>query len=256
MINSLSADLDWMRSSMLETGLEVISYNINRKNNRLFLFEWGKTYHTNQQGGYHETEHLAVFLSGDRTAEHWREKPITADYYFANGISAGLIGCLGMTPQFQPGNNGTTTISVGERAVGYIQEVPAKKLSSFDIRQPVIMIDLLLAELMDISEANRIRYKEVNKFPVVQRDLSMVVGANKTYGEMETAVVSLQLPMLKQHRLFDVFESDKLGAGKKSMAMSFFFSDEEKTLTDKEVDKMMAQIVACLEKAVAAEIRK
>lgn len=256
MINSLSADLDWMRPSMLETGLEVISYNINRRNNRLFLFEWGKTYHTNQQQGYLETEHLAVFLTGDRTAEHWQEKPVATDYYFANGIASGLIGCLGMTPQFQPGKDGSTKISVGEREVGFILEVPAKKLSSFDIRQPVIMVDLLLPVLMDLQEANRIRYKEVNKFPVVQRDLSMVVDAKRTYGEMEAAVASLQLPLLRQHRLFDVFESEKLGAGKKSMALSFFFSDEEKTLTDKEVDKMMGQIIGQLEKVVAAEIRK
>lgn len=256
MINSLSADLDWMRPSMLETGLEVISYNINRKNNRLFLFEWGKTYHTSEHQGYLETEHLSVFLTGDRTAEHWQEKAKTTDYFFANGIAAGLIGCLGMTPQFQPGKDGTTKISVGKREVGFILEVPAKKLSTFDIRQPVIMIDLLLPEMMDLLEANRIRYKEVNKFPVVQRDLSMVVDAKRTYGEMEAAVASLQLSMLRQHRLFDVFESEKLGAGKKSMAMSFFFSDEEKTLTDKEVDKMMGQIIGQLEKAVAAEIRK
>jgi phenylalanyl-tRNA synthetase beta chain len=112
MINSLSADLDWMRPSMLETGLEVISYNINRRNNRLFLFEWGKTYHMNQQQGYLETEHLAVFLTGERTAEHWQEKPVATDYYFANGIASGLIGCLGMTPQFQPGKDGATKISV------------------------------------------------------------------------------------------------------------------------------------------------
>ena len=256
MINSLSADLDWMRPSMLETGLEVISYNINRKNNRLFLFEWGKTYHTTPQQGYLETEHLAVFLTGDRTAEHWQDKPVATDYYFANGIVSGLIGCLGMIPQFQPGNNGMTKISIGGREVGSILEVPTKKLSSFDIRQPVIMVDLLLPELMELQEANRIRYKEVNKFPVVQRDLSMVVDASKTYGEMEAAVASLELPLLKQHRLFDVFESEKLGKGKKSMAMSFFFSDEEKTLTDKEVDKMMGQIIARLEKSVAAEIRK
>lgn len=84
----------------------------------------------------------------------------------------------------------------------------------------------------------------------------MVVDANRSYGELEAAVASLQLPLLRQHQLFDVFESDKLGAGKKSMAMSFFFSDEEKTLTDKEVDKMMSQLIDRLEKSVQAEIRK
>jgi phenylalanyl-tRNA synthetase beta chain len=256
MINSLSADLDWMRPSMLESGLEVIAYNINRKNNRLFLFEWGKTYHTTSDQGYLETEHLAVFLTGNRTNEHWREKPVAADYYFANGLAVGLMGCLGVTPSFEPTGEGVTSIRVADQLVGSIHEVPAAKLSSFDIRQPVILIDLYLAALLDISNNNRIRYKEVNKFPVVQRDLSMVVDANRSYGELEAAVASLQLPLLRQHQLFDVFESDKLGAGKKSMAMSFFFSDEEKTLTDKEVDKMMSQLIDRLEKSVQAEIRK
>jgi len=256
MINSLSADLDWMRPSMLESGLEVIAYNINRKNNRLFLFEWGKTYHTTSDQGYLETEHLAVFLTGDRTDEHWREKPIAADYYFANGLAVGLMGCLGVAPSFEPTGEGVTSIRVADQLVGTIHEVPAAKLSSFDIRQPVILIDLHLAALLDISNNNRIRYKEVNKFPVVQRDLSMVVDAKRSYGELEAAVASLQLPLLRQHQLFDVFESDKLGAGKKSMAMSFFFSDEEKTLTDKEVDKMMSQLIDRLEKSVQAEIRK
>ena len=256
MLNSLSAELDWMRSSMLETGLEVISYNFNRKNNRLFLFEWGKTYHTSTARGYFELEHLAVFLSGERTSEHWKEKPPTSDYYFANGITGGLIGCLGLTPHFVPGNDGVTLIRVGDLKVGNILEVPATKLSGFDIRQSVIMIDLLLPELMECLQSNQIRFKEVNKFPVVQRDLSMVVAVQRTYGELEAAIASLKMPLLKQYRLFDVFESEKLGAGKKSMAMSFFFSDEEKTLTDKEVDKMIEQLIACLEKNVQAEIRK
>ncbi len=256
MLNSLSAELDWMRPSMLETGLEVISYNINRKNNRLFLFEWGKTYHTSTPKGYGETEHLAVYLSGERTQEHWKEKPPTADYFFANGIATGLIGCLGLNPHFVPGNDGITLIRLGDLAVGNILEVPTNKLSNFDIRQPVFMIDLLLHELMECLQSNHIRYKEVNKFPVVQRDLSMVVAVQTTYGELATAVASLKMPLLRQHRLFDVFESEKLGAGRKSMAMSFFFSDEEKTLTDKEVDKMIEQLIACLETNVQAEIRK
>jgi phenylalanyl-tRNA synthetase beta chain len=256
MINSLSADLNWMRPSMLETGLEVISYNINRKNSRLFLYEWGKTYHTTNEQGYREVEHLAVYLTGDRTTEHWREKPQSTDYYFANGIAAGLIGCLGVEARFEPGAAGTTMIKYGNRELGKMVEVSSHKLAAFDIRQQVVMIDLYMQELLDLLAGNRIRYREVNKFPVMQRDLSMVVDSQRTYGELEAAVASLRLPLLKRHSLFDVFESDKLGAGKKSMAMSFFFSDEEKTLTDKEVDKMMSQLISRLEKEVQAEIRK
>jgi len=96
----------------------------------------------------------------------------------------------------------------------------------------------------------------VNKFPTMQRDLALVVNRNTTYGAIEAVVQQLKIPRLTDMRLFDVFESDKLGAGKKSMAISFTFTDEEKTLTDKEADSMVTKLIQALEKEVGAEIRK
>jgi phenylalanyl-tRNA synthetase beta chain len=257
MMNSLSAELDFMRPSMLETGLEAISYNLNRKNTRLFLFEFGKTYHSYKANQYQETEHLTLYLTGETGAPHWREKPTQADYYTAKGMVAGLAQTVGLGAlEFVVHENGITQLLFARKEVGQLVQVSADKLAQFNIRQPVFMIDLGWQPLMEAAEQMAVRYKEVNKFPVMQRDLSVVVDAGLAFSQLEQSLQQLKLPLLTQTRLFDVFESEKLGTNKKSLALSFFFSDETKTLTDKEVDAMMAKIITLLEKEVQAEIRK
>jgi phenylalanyl-tRNA synthetase beta chain len=135
-------------------------------------------------------------------------------------------------------------------------EVEQKKLQSFDIKQPVFILDIHFANLQEAVEKNTIRYREVNRFPVMQRDLAMVVKRSTTYESIEQSVKKIKLAKLKDMRLFDVFESDKLGADKKSMAISFTFSDDEKTLTDKEVDGMVSKLIQGFENDLSAEIRK
>jgi len=257
MINSLSAELDIMRPSMLETGLEAISYNLNRKNNRLFFFEFGKTYHLKNIDVYEEKEHLTLYLSGELGEVHWREKSIPVDYYAAKGIASALVKVLGLSSiSFEEKVSGISQIIFANKWLGNLEVVNSHKLAQFGIKQPVFMIDFDWQSLMDAAENLPIRYKEVNKFPVVQRDLSVVVDASLSYDSVESALQKLALPRLTHTRLFDVFESEKLGTNKKSFAISFFFSDEDKTLTDKEVDEMMAAIISQLVKVVQAEIRK
>jgi phenylalanyl-tRNA synthetase beta chain len=226
-------------------------------NLKAFLFEFGKNYHCYKANQYQETEHRTLYLSGEMSPPHWREKPVLADYFTAKGIVAGLAQTVGLGElEFDVQDNGITQLLFAGKELGKLVQVTADQLAQFDIRQPVFMIDLLWQPLMDAAEQKAVRYKEVNKFPVMQRDLSVVVDAGLVYGNIEQSLQQLKLPLLTHTRLFDVFESEKLGANKKSMALSFFFSDETKTLTDKEVDGMMAKIISQLEKEVQAEIRK
>ena len=134
--------------------------------------------------------------------------------------------------------------------------VSQEKLQAFAIKQPVFILDIEFARLLTAVEQNKIRYKEVNKFPVMQRDLAMVVNRAATYESIENVVKKLKLSKLRDMRLFDVFESDKLGMDKKSVAVSFTFSDDEKTLTDKEVDGMVTKLIQGFENELQAEIRK
>jgi phenylalanyl-tRNA synthetase beta chain len=259
MINSLSAELDVLRPSMLETGLESIAYNLNRKNNNLRFFEFGNTYLSEGVGEYKEQEHLCLYTTGFQQEDTWREKSRQQDFYSIKGTATALLTVCGITEvTFQ--RSGTETLELdiydGKQLLGTLMEVGKDKAASFDIRQPVYVLDLYLSKLLEVVEKNKISYREVSKFPVMQRDLALVVDRGTTYASVENAVRKVNLQKLRSMRLFDVFESDKLGTDKKSMAVSFLFSDDEKTLTDKEVDAMVLKLVQGFESDLLAEIRK
>ena len=150
----------------------------------------------------------------------------------------------------------TLSLRVGKKEIGQVLEVDKKRLANFDIKQAVFYIDIDFGKLLSLASQKKITYKEVSRFPTMQRDLALVVGRNISFEAIDQQVRKTQLAKLQQVRLFDVFESDKLGADKKSMAVSFTFVDEEKTLTDKEVDGMVTRLIQNFEKELGAEIRK
>ena len=263
MMNNLSADLDVLRPSMLETGLETIAYNCNRRNHNLHLFEFGKTYATNGSGQYSEKEHLCIYLSGLDTEEGWRVKSKEQDLLMAKGILQAVATLTGLPPiswslddTAKDAASTCVAAAVGSIKIATLLEVSTKKRQQFDIKQGVVFVDIDVAALVTAAEKQKIIYTEVSKFPAVQRDLALVVDRAVTYAAIELAVGTVKLPKLKGIRLFDVFESDKLGVNKKSMALSFTFVDEEKTLTDTETDSMVSKLIGAFEKELGAEIRK
>ena len=258
MMNNLSAELDVLRPTMLESGLETIAYNLNRKNNNLQLFEFGKTYRTKEEG-FIEEEHFCLFTSGNNHEQGWRSKSAPLDFYAMKGLATAVLQWCGLgNIRFEEFTEqpGTVLISADRQSVGTLVTVSTEKLNAFDLKQPVFMLDLPFDKLLSAVQKKKIVYKEVNKFPVMQRDLALVVSKQITYAAIEKSVQSIKLPKLQQMQLFDVFESEKLGAGKKSMAVSFTFSDDTKTLTDTEIDAMMNKLIQCFEKEILAEIRK
>ncbi|MBY0482647.1 MAG: phenylalanine--tRNA ligase subunit beta [Chitinophagaceae bacterium] len=259
MINNLSADLDILRPSMLETGLETIAYNLNRKNNNLQCFEFGKTYSSKGPGDYAEAEHLALYFTGSDQEESWHQKSRELDIYKAKGIVAAitqLTGIAGLQLALSEDCPGKILVRIGKKELGSIISVSSEQLASFDIKQAVYFVDIDFKLLLELVQQRKITYKEVNKFPSMQRDLALVVDRSISFDAIDQQVRKSQLSKLKQVRLFDVFESDKLGADKKSMAVSFTFVDDQKTLTDKEVDAMVGKLIQNFEKELGAEIRK
>jgi phenylalanyl-tRNA synthetase beta chain len=259
MINNLSADLDVLRPSMLETGLEVLAYNMNRKSSNLQLFEFGKTYNSKAVGEYKEEEHLSLYITGFNHEETWREKSRVQDFYKVKGLAKSILSLNGLTDiRYEKEDWGEISLAVlvGKNKVARLMGVGKRQLDSFNIKQPVFFLDFYFESLVRLVEGRKIIYEEVPRFPVVQRDLAMVVNRDITYEKLENVVKKSKLSKLKSVRLFDVFESDKLGPDKKSMAVSFTFLDEEKTLTDKETDNMINKLVENFEKELGAEIRK
>ena len=261
MINNLSIDLDVLRLSMVETGLETISFNINRKNNNLQLFEFGKTYHSKGVGNYNEQEHLALFMTGNYKPDTWKSKAEPIDFFKLKGIAQSILQLCDIDlPALQkseiPGCSIALQAMINGTPLITIAEISENKLSKFGIKQPVFFINFNWIALVQSVAAKTIVYKEVSRFPSVQRDLAIVVNRQVNYSAVQAAVQGAKVDKLKQVQLFDIFESEKLGADKKSMAINFTFMDEEKTMTDKEIEGMVNKIIKSFENELGAEIRK
>jgi phenylalanyl-tRNA synthetase beta chain len=261
MLNSLSTELNILRPSLLETSLEVIARNLNHKNNDLKLFEFGKGYFTSGPGRYHELEQVCMVISGNVHDQAWKGRAISSDFYYIKGIVASVLQLLGTKP------DSIETLAVpklqdhiiyrsnGELVAG-CGEVNQKVLAGFGIKQPVYFAAINWDAVMKLAMKQTLAIKELPRFPSVLRDISMVVPKQLAFAGVENSVNKLKLAKLQEIKLFDIFESEKLGPGKKSVAVSFTFLDEEKTLTDKEIDGWMEKIMGALETDLKAEIRK
>lgn len=261
MINNLSEELNVMRPSMMETGLESVAYNLNRKNNNIRFFEFGKTYGTSGTGKYEENGHLCLYISGHKKTENWNSKAEKSDLYDIKGVCEKLMALLGLKiTEYVPLQTDklglAMQVKIKNETVAEIGSVSKSTLARFDIRQPVFYADFNWEKLVKLNKKNRIEYREITKFPAVQRDLAIIVDKSLRYEQVEKATLAAKVARLNAVNLFDIFESEKLGANKKSMAVSFTFLDEEKTMTDKEIDGMMNKLIAAYEKELGAEVRK
>jgi phenylalanyl-tRNA synthetase beta chain len=260
MLNNLSAELNIMRPSMLETGLESISWNLNRKNSDLCFFEFGKTYESGGPGQYTETNHCCLYLTGNLASESWKGKPVPVDFYYLKGICSVICSLAGVTgsPGFlkHPKLSGGMEIKQGDRLILSAGEVDNTILRKFDIRQPVFFADIYWDTLMELALQNQVVFTELPRQNPVNRDLALIVEKSLPFETLEKTVRGIGLQKLREVRLFDIFESEKLGKDKKSLAVSFTFLDSEKTLTDKEIDDMMSRIMKTAEEELKAEIRK
>lgn len=260
MINNLSADLNIMRPSMLETGLESISWNINRKNSDLRFFEFGKTYEVIHPGKYAEINHCCLYLTGNLQQENWKGKPAPVDFYYLKGICMAICELTGVKGENDRLNNPKLTTGMEIRHGGKIifaaGEVDDSILRKFDIRQPVFFADIYWDNLLELTTENSVVFSELSKQVPVNRDLALIVEKSLPFETIEKTVFGIGLQKLRNVKLFDIFENDKLGKGKKSVAISFTFLDSEKTLTDKEIDGMMNRIMKTAELELKAEIRR
>ncbi|MFT3933070.1 MAG: phenylalanine--tRNA ligase subunit beta [Chitinophagaceae bacterium] len=262
MLNSLSADLNIMRPSMLETGLQSVAHNLNRRNYNLQFFEFGKTYSTNQPSVYKEEEHLSLYITGQTKTDGWKGKGVESDLYYVKGCLERVLNLLGLNSvSFTPVSNSkldySLEVSTKGTIVALLGAVAKNTLTVFDIKQAVWFADINWSQVLQLLVQKKdIQAAELPRQLPVHRDLALVVPKATVYQSLEKTVQKIKLDKLQRMQLFDVFESDKLGADKKSLAVSFTFLDDEKTLTDKEIDGMMSKIISAMESELSAEIRK
>lgn len=257
LLNPLSSDLAYMRTSLLEGLLENAAYNINRKNPDIKFFELGKIYHKTDK--YNERKQLAILVSGRDLRENWLQPKSETNFYHLKGYVSILLEKLGIQSTEKSLNDKRFTDAIeimsSDKTIARIGKVSAELLKTFDIEQ-----DCFYAEI-EVEIANQLRLKDnfkfvdIPKFNIVRRDLALLVDKAVSYAELYSAAQKNKSPYLRAINLFDVYEGKNLPEGKKSYAMSFELLNEEKTLEDKDINEVMNALIKTFEKDFGASLR-
>jgi phenylalanyl-tRNA synthetase beta chain len=257
--NKLSEDLGVMRQTLLFSGLEVLAHNINRRQTDLKCFEFGTVYQKKVEGGYKESRRLAIFLSGNSSSESWvaPAKPVAFSDVYATvtqilerlHVEVSQVEVIETAP-FAYG----LSLKLGEKVVATLGLVEDKALKLAEVRQEVWYAELDW-DLLGKKSSPLKKFVELSKFPEVRRDLSLVIDQEVSYDRVKKVAEKAGGKLLKQIDVFDVYQGDKLGQGKKAYALSFILQDQENTLTDKEIDKTMSNLIQAFQSQVGAIIR-
>lgn len=271
-LNPISTELDVMRQSLLGSGLQVVSSNINRRNTDLKLFEFGKTYKTkegqqpekeNPIAPFSEREVLACWITGNEQAETWRNATKPSDLYTTKSAIQSVFDKIGLKERI-------TSESVQHAAyaeafaikgaksgeLGIIGKIKPSTSKAFDIKVDVYYAELDVQKLFSSVEKEKTVFKDIPKFPYVRRDLALLLDKAVNYADLEQAARKTEKQLLKEVNLFDVYEGKNLPEGKKSYAISFILRDDEKTLTDEIIDGVMKKIIETYEKQFGASLRQ
>lgn len=262
LLNPLSKDLDIMRPNLLGNTLTTIAYNRNRKNPDLALFEFGKAYSVRPEG-YSESCRLALAISGNRRPESWLEKPGQADFYLLKSFVKGILDKAGIQ---EKGIKSTETsdssfawglnFSVNGKNLVNFGLVSRKLLKANDISSEIFYAEFDWDRLIKVAAKRPVQFREISRFPSVRRDLSLMIDSGVAFATIEEIIYRTEKKLLKEVNVFDVYSGDKIETGKKSYALSFTLQDDEQTLTDKQIDKVMDKLMQVLEKEAGAVIRK
>ena len=258
-LNPLSKEHNVMRQSLLFSGLENIAYNQNRKIFNVKIFEFGNTYHKQQQI-YSEKQHLQLLMCGKKQSENWNTNADKIDFFSLKEKVEHILNRLGIR-NFSTIEDGGWGMSF---SLNYIHKnnilvrlgrVNNNLCSSFGVNSDVYMADFNWDLILEIVSFSSNKFQEISKFPIVRRDLSLLVDKTVSFDELKMIAINSDNKILKSVNLFDFYEGDKLPEGKKSYALSFTMGDKTKTLTDKQVDRLMKKIMENYKKLVSAVIR-
>ena len=270
-MNPLSTDLNVMRQTLLYGGLESIQHNANRKRQNLRLFEFGNVYTFSPEKqndedpmqAYKEQYHAALWVTGKRVEGSWVHQNEDSTFYELSAYVENIFRRIGLKPGMtvrKKSENdvfsaGLTIENRGGKKLVEMGIITKKLQKQFGIDNPVYYAELNWTQLMKATKKNEVLFTEVAKFPAVSRDLALLVDNSVEFAQIEQIARQTEKKLLKKVELFDVYEGDKLPAGKKSYAVNFILQDEEKTMGDKQIDAIMQKLIANLKKQLNAELR-
>ena len=259
MLNPLSNDLSAMRQSLLFSGLEAVSFNINRRKSDLKLFEFGKTYHK-MPSGYDEIKHLSLFLTGNRKEESWTQANQKSDFFLFRGYINTVLSRIGIDTKvtvlpvesdvFAEG----IALAIGKEIIVELGTIKKGILKHFDIKQEVLFADFYWGRIQKYV-STKIKFTDIPKYPEVRRDLALLLDETVSFEKVYQIAKQTEKSLLKEINLFDVYQGKNLPEGKKSYAVSFILQDTTKTLTDAQIDKTMSKLQGNFEKELGATLR-
>lgn len=258
-LNKLSEEQGILRQTLLFTGLEVCAYNINRKQKDLKLFEFGKVY-SKHDGKYVEEERLALYVTGNAETENWQHSTQATTYHdLAQQVThilqkSGVIQVKQEVIQDQLFEY-ALQLSANRKIIGVLGKVKPSLAKDLGIRQEIFYAELHTALLFKAANPKLV-IQEVPKFPEVRRDLSLVLDKNVSFETIREMVLNTEKRLIREIIAFDVYEGENIPAGKKAYALGFTLLDENKTLTDEEIDKTMNRLMTAFEQTLGAVIRK
>ena len=257
-LNPLSNDLVAMRQSLLFSGMEALSYNINRRNSDLKFFEFGKTYHK-LPSGFDEQKHLTLFVTGNRNQESWTNSQKPSDFFLFKGYVNAVLSRLGINktqniPVTSDVFSEGIAIGLGNDILVEYGVIKKSISKHFDIKQEVFFADFNWALILKLLN-NKIKFSEIPKYPEVRRDLSLLLDESVSFDSLYNIARQTEKSLLKEINLFDVYQGKNLPEGKKSYALSFTIQDNTKTLTDVQIDKIMSKLQKNFETELGASLR-
>ena len=260
MLNPLSKDLDVMRQSLLFNLMETVTHNQNRQNPNLKLYEYGKVYQKKEKK-YLENNRLMICLTGLKDKESWNSRKETYTYYSIKGIVLSIFKRIGIDALIKENELSESLLYDGvslfvlDNKIGEIGWVSPQMKDYFGVKNNVFIADLDWDQIIESIKFNKIKYTELPKTFAVRRDFSLLLNSTVNFSEIEKIAKKCDKKILKEVRLFDVYEGYNLEEGKKSYAVSFMFQDPERTLKDNQVDQIMDKIRTQLESKLNAQLR-
>ena len=270
-MNPLSSDLNVMRQTLLFGGLESIQHNVNRKRQNLRFFEFGNIYTFDPEKkndddpmqAYKEQYHAALWVTGKRVEGSWAHKNEDSTFYELSAYVENILRRIGVKPGMTVRkksencifSSGLTIENRGGKKLVEMGIIAKKLQKQFGLDNPVYYAEMNWTALMKVIKKNEVLYTEISKFPAVSRDLALLVDNSVEFAQIEQTARQTEKKFLKKVELFDVYEGDKLPAGKKSYAVNFILQDEEKTMGDKQIDAIMQKLIANIKKQLNAELR-
>ena len=270
-MNPLSEDLSVMRQTLLYGGLESLKRNINHKNPNLRFFEFGNCYRFNEANRrdnvvlspYSEDYHLGLFICGKRVEGSWAHPDEDSSIYELKANVENIFMRLGLSlAQFKMQQihddvfvEAMSITSRSGKELSRLCIVRPEQTAKAEVQIPVYFADLNWTLIMKETKKNALSFQEISNYPKVSRDLALLVDKSVTFLQIEEVAYSSERNLLKRVELFDVYEGKNLPEGKKSYAVNFVLQDESKTLTDKQIEKIMNNLIRNLEQRLGASLR-